>query len=307
METPPELFDRRLVRQRRNRAARLDPPLDYLARHVSGLLAERIGDVRRRFGLAVAIGCAPEPLEPARRRQIDHLIHLDPSEAAIRGRGAGGVVADEEVLPLADERFDLVIAAGSLHLVNDLPGALIQIRRALRPDGLLLGALPGGETLIELRESLLQAELEIRGGAGLRIAPFADVRDLGALLQRAGFALPVVDLETLRVTFDHPLRLLRELRQMGQGNPLSERSRQPLDRATLARTVEIYTRRFGTPDGRIPATFQFLMLSGWRPDPSQPVARRRGSGLLSLVRELGGSDDAPDDAPGTGTTKGRSP
>ena len=242
-----------------------------------------------------------------RHRQIDRLVHLDPSEAVVRASAAPGLVADEEALPLADDRFDLVIASGGLHLVNDLPGTLIQIRRALRPDGLLLGALAGGDTLIELRESLLQAELEIRGGAGLRIAPFADVRDLGALLQRAGFALPVVDLETVRVTFGHPLRLLHDLRHMGQGNPLSERSRRPLDRATLGRTIEIYARRFGTPDGRIPATFQFLMLSGWRPDPSQPVARRRGSGMLSLARELGESGDGPDDGPGTGSTTGRSP
>lgn len=286
---PPELFDRRLVRWRRERAVRLEPPVDYLACRASELLVERVGDVRRRFALALAIGCHPGPLAQGLGAQIDRLILLDPSEALIRAWPGPGLVADEEALPLADDRFDLVLAGPTFHWINDLPGVLLQIRRALHPDGLLLAAVPGGETLIELRETLLQAEVEIRGGAALRVAPFADVRDLGGLLQRAGFALPVVDAETVRVTFDHPLRLLGELRRMGQGNALRERDR-PLDRTVLARWSELYARRFPASGGRIAATFQFLMLAGWRPDAGQPAPSSRGSARLSLAHELGDPD-----------------
>lgn len=286
---PPELFDRPLVRRRRERAARREPPLDYLARRASDLLAERIGDVRRRFGLALEIGCHPDSLGPLVGERIEQLVHFDASAAVVRRSPGLRVVGDEEALPFAEGRFELALAAGTFHWINDLPGTLVQIRRALRPDGLLLAAVPGGETLIELREALLEAEIEVHRGAALRISPFTDVRELGALLQRAGFALPVVDAEAVRVTFDHPLRLLSDLRLMGQGNALRERAR-PLDRQVLARLSEIYARRFPAPGGRIVATFQFLMLSGWRPDPGQPVARARGSGRLSLARELGRPD-----------------
>ncbi|MDX1540001.1 MAG: methyltransferase domain-containing protein [Geminicoccaceae bacterium] len=285
-DSPAEVFDRRLLRRRRERAARQEPPLDYLARQASELLAERIGDVRRNFALGLAIGCHGQPLAPLIGPRIERLVAFDSGEALIRASGRDGVVGDEEALPFAAGRFDLVLGGPTFHWINDLPGTLVQIARTLRPDGLLLAAVPGGETLIELRETLLAAEIEVRGGAGLRVSPMIDVRDLGALLQRAGFALPVVDVETIRVTFESPLRLLGELRLMGQANALRERGR-PLDRAVLARLVDLYARRFPAPGGRVVATFQFLMLAGWRPDPGQPVARPRGSGTISLARELG--------------------
>jgi NADH dehydrogenase [ubiquinone] 1 alpha subcomplex assembly factor 5 len=180
-----------------------------------------------------------------------------------------------------------VVSGLSLHLVNDLPGTLIQIRRALRPDGLLLAAVLGGATLNELRTSFLIAEGETAGGASPRVAPFADVRDLGALLQRAQFALPVVDSDTVTVTYPDPLVLMRELRAMGASNPLVERSRHPLRRTTLARAIEVYADRFALPDGRVPATFEIITLTAWAPHPSQPKPLRPGSATTSLTEVLG--------------------
>lgn len=284
----PEVFDRGLVRRRRNRAALQQPPLDYLLRHASALLVERLFDVRRRFALALDIGCHPEELAaclgPAGR--IDELVAMDLGEAVIRQRPGRALVADEEALPFAEHRLDLVLACATLHWVNDLPGALLQIRRTLKPDGLFLAAVPGAGTLGELREVLLEAEVEEVGGAGLRIAPFVDVRDAGALLQRAGFALPVVDVDTVTVTYDHPLKLLAELRLMGQASAVGGRGHAPLHRRVLERMSDLYVRRFGSPSGRVPASFQFLMLSGWAPDPSQPKPQPRGSARLNLAREL---------------------
>jgi hypothetical protein len=180
-----------------------------------------------------------------------------------------------------------VISCFSLHWVNDLPGTLAQVRYALKPDGLFLAMMPGGTTLFELRESLLRAELEVAGGAGPRISPFVDVRDAGMLLQRAGFALPVVDVDTVTVTYDHPLKLMAELRGMGEANALVQRGRGPIGRATLWRACEIYRELFGDGAQRIPATFQLLTLSGWAPDPSQPQPIRRGSGQVNLAEALG--------------------
>jgi NADH dehydrogenase [ubiquinone] 1 alpha subcomplex assembly factor 5 len=195
--------------------------------------------------------------------------------------------ADEEALPFAEQSLDLVVSGLALHFVNDLPGTLIQIRRALKPDGLLLAALLGGATLTELRTAFLTAEEELEGGASPRVAPFADVRDLGGLLQRAGFALPVADSDTVTVTYREPLALMLELRAMGSSNALTERSRRPLRRATLARAIEIYRERFGLPDGRVPATFEIVTLTGWAPHPSQPKPLRPGSATTRLADVLG--------------------
>jgi SAM-dependent methyltransferase len=195
--------------------------------------------------------------------------------------------ADEEALPFAEASLDLVVSGLALHLVNDLPGTLIQIRRALKPDGLLLAALLGGATLTELRQAFLIAEEELEGGASPRVAPFADVRDLGGLLQRAQFALPVVDSDTVTVTYRDPLALMLELRAMGASNPLIERSRRPLRRATLARAIEVYTERFALADGRVPATFEIVTLTAWSPHPSQPKPLRPGSATTRLADVLG--------------------
>jgi SAM-dependent methyltransferase len=195
-------------------------------------------------------------------------------------------VADEEALPFAEGSFDLVASALSLHWTNDLPGVLVQIRRALAPDGLLLAALVGGQSLNELRTALTSAEAELTGGASPRVAPFADVRDLGQLLQRAGFALPVTDLEPIIVRYSSMFALMRDLRAMGATNALTERSRVPLRRAVLMRAAEIYADRFADPDGRIRATFDIIWLSGWAPHESQQKPLAPGSARMRLADAL---------------------
>lgn len=197
------------------------------------------------------------------------------------------VRADAEALPFRDASLDLVVSGLALHLVNDLPGALVQIRRALRPDGLLLAALLGGDTLIELRHAFLAAEEEVEGGASPRVAPFADVADLGGLLQRAKFALPVVDADRITVTYPDALALMRELKAMGAANALTARRRTPLRRRTLQRVLEIYQERFGLPDGRVPATFEIVTLTAWAPHESQQQPLRPGTARVRLADALG--------------------
>ena len=197
------------------------------------------------------------------------------------------VQADEELLPFRDGAFDLIVSALSLQFVNDLPGALVQIRRALRPDGLFLGAVLGGLTLSELREAFMQAELELDGGASPRIAPMADIRDFGGLLQRAGFALPVADADSVTVTYDSPLALMLDLRAMGAGNVLTERRKRPLRRATLYRAVEIYADRFSAGGGRVKASFEIIHLAGWSPHESQQKPLKPGSAAARLADALG--------------------
>ena len=194
------------------------------------------------------------------------------------------VAADEEALPFANASLDLVVSALALQFVNDLPGTLIQIRRALKPDGLLLAALVGGESLSELREAIATAEIEIEGGVSPHIAPFADVRELGALLQRAGFALPVIDSERLVVRYDSVSALVRDLRHMGATNILSERRRKPLNRATVQRMAEIYRERFADEDGRLRASFEIIWLSGWAPHEGQQKPLKPGSAARRLIR-----------------------
>jgi SAM-dependent methyltransferase len=196
------------------------------------------------------------------------------------------VVADEEFLPFAEGTFDLVLSLLSLHWVNDLPGALLQAHRALKPDGLFLAAMLGGETLYELRACLLQAEGDIAGGVSPRVSPVAELRDVAGLMQRAGFALPVADADTVTVNYKNPLRLLTDLRAMGESNALIERSRAPLRRDVLMRALELYSDRFGYADGRVPATFQVIYLTGWRPHGSQPQPLRPGSAAARLAEAL---------------------
>lgn len=283
----PLIFDRRLLRRRRARAAARFEEVDFLIREVAGRLAERLGDVRRDFALALELGCHTGQLAAAIGGMVGRLVQIDLApEMACRTRGLR-LVADEELLPVAAGRFDLVLSCFTLHWVNDLPGLLAQVSRALRPDGLFLAAMAGGSSLPELREALIRAELETTGGASARVSPFVDVRDAGMLLQRAGLAMPMADVETITVTYEHPLRLMQELRAMGEANALVDRSRRPLRRATLMRACEIYQDLFADGRGRVPATFQILTLSGWKPHPSQPQPLRRGSGQTSLARVLG--------------------
>lgn len=283
-----QIFDRRVLRRRRDRAAEGLGAVDFLIERTAALLVERVLDVKRQFPLALNLGCHTGQFGRALAAtgRIDRLIQTDLSHEMVRRTEGLRVVADEEALPFGADRFDLITSGFGLHWVNDLPGALVQIRHALKPDGLFLAAMPGGESLFELREALMRAELEVSGGAGSRVSPFCDVRDAGMLLQRAGFALSVADLETVTVTYEHPLRLIQELRAMGEASAPSEPAR-PLGRQVLLRAAEIYFERFADARGRVPATFQLLTLTGWKPDPGQPQPLRRGSGEVSLARALG--------------------
>jgi len=192
------------------------------------------------------------------------------------------IVLDEETLPFAAHSLDLIISALSLHWVNDIPGVLAQALQCLKPDGLFLASLFGGETLVELRDCLSSAELELRGGITPRLSPMVTIKDAGTLLQRTGFALPVVDCNRLQVTYPHPLALLHDLRKMGENNALINRSRTPLPRALLNRTIELYQKRYRLADGRIPATFEIITLTGWAPHPSQQIPLPRGAGQVRL-------------------------
>jgi SAM-dependent methyltransferase len=251
-------------------------------------IADRLAGVERRFGTAVAYGGAGTGLGDAllATGKVGLVHRMERHQAAYR-TGERGVVADEEALPIAAESIDLFVAPLALQWTNDLPGALSQIRHALRPDGLLLAAMTGGATLAELRASIAAAEAELWGGASPRVLPTADVRDLGALLQRAGFALPVADRDVLTVRYDTAFGLFEDLRRMGASNALVERARRPATRGLLARTAEIYGERFSDPDGRVRATFEIVSLSGWAPHESQQKPAARGSGAVSLANVLG--------------------
>jgi ubiquinone/menaquinone biosynthesis C-methylase UbiE len=291
MAQSPVLFDRALLRRRRRRALALKPS-DFLLERVAEDAADRIGTILRRFDLALDLGTPGEGLRRALAAsgKVGTIIAADAlADRAARDDRASAltVVCDEEALPFRDASLDLVTSALSLQFVNDLPGTLVQIRRALKPDGLFLAALVGGDTLTELRQAFATAEAEIENGVSPRVAPFADVRDLGALLQRAGFALPVADVERLTVRYASPLALMHDLRRMGATNVLVERSRRPLKRAVLARMMESYGARFADADGRIRATFEIMWLSGWAPHESQQQPLKPGSATRRLADALG--------------------
>ncbi|MGN6747141.1 MAG: methyltransferase domain-containing protein [Xanthobacteraceae bacterium] len=283
MSESPIVFDRSLHRRRRLRATTL-PPADFLLDHVAGELADRLGMVLRRFDIAVDLG-TPGDAVRASLRKLDVVGTIVGADVIARGKPF--VVADEEALPFRDTSLDLVVSGLALHFANDVPGVLAQIRRALKPDGLFVAALFGGETLIELRQAFAEAESEIDGGVSPRVAPFADLRQLGALLQRAGFALPVIDVERVIARYDSAFALMHDLRRMGATNPLVARRRVPLRRKTLMRMAEIYARRFADGDGRIRASFDVVWLSGWAPHPDQQQPLRPGSAKLRLAEALG--------------------
>jgi SAM-dependent methyltransferase len=279
----PVIFDRALLRARRRRAEAL-VPADFLLARVAEDVAERLATVTRRFDVAVDLGTPGDHVRRALAAsgKIGTLITAEPL-----AHSPLAVATDDETLPFRDASLDLVVSALSLQFVNDLPGTLIQIRRALKPDGLFLAALLGGDTLTELRQCFAEAETETEGGISPRVAPFPDLRDLGALLQRAGFALPVTDVERLTVRYGTVFALMQDLRRMGATNVLIERRRTPLKRSTLMRLVEIYDRRFTDPDGRLRATFEIIWLSGWAPDASQQKPLQPGSAKMRLADALG--------------------
>ena len=271
----PILFDRALLRARQDRARRGEPAT-FLLDRVAEDMADRLHAVLREFADVADIWTPGEILRKPSRDRFKSVTPISLDEAG------------QEVLRLAPELLDLAVSALAFQFVNDLPGVLSQIRRALRPDGLLLAAMLGGDTLTELRQSFAAAEAECEGGVSPRVAPFADLRDVGALLQRAGFALPVTDVDRVVVRYDSAFALMHDLQRMGATNILVERRRAPTRRATMLRMAQIYGERFADPDGRIRATFDVIWLSGWAPHPSQPKPLRPGSAKASLETAVRG-------------------
>jgi SAM-dependent methyltransferase len=287
MSSGPKIFDRRLLRLRQRRARALGPAT-FLLDHAATELAERLAAVLRQFNIAVDVGASGDAVGHvlAASGKVKTIVAAA-IDAATLDKSFLRVVSDEEAVPFADASLDLVVSALNLQFVNDLPGTLIQIRRALRPDGLFMAAMVGGESLNELRTAFADAESEVEGGLSPRVAPFADVRELGALLQRAGFALPVIDSERLTVRYDSALALMHDLRRMGATNVLQERRRRPLKRATLQRVAAIYADRFADADGRLRASFEIIWLSGWTPHESQQKPLKPGSAAQRLADALG--------------------
>jgi SAM-dependent methyltransferase len=292
MSAPPRLFDRALLRTRLDRAASGFAGADFLKRRAAEDAVVRLEAIMRDFPVAVDLGARTGAFRELLAQsdaaaRVGLLIEADLSRRMLGARAGPRLVADEERLPFAFGKLDLVISTLALHWTNDVIGALIQIRRALRPDGLFIGSLFGGETLVELRQSLLAAEAELTGGAGPRVSPFADPADGAGLLQRAGFALPVADVDRVTVRYAHPLKLLADLRAMGETSVFADRHPKRLTRAVLARAFEIYQQRFADPDGRVRATFEILTLTGWTPHESQQKPLAPGSAKMRLADALG--------------------
>jgi len=303
MSLPPRLFDRALHRLRLDRAAGRYGQADFLKARVAADVVERLEAIMRSFPVAVDLGArsglfAVALAQSPASERVGVLIETDLSAAMLMGRDALRVQVDEERLPFAEASLDLLVSTLALHWTNDLVGALIQIRQALKPDGLFIGAVMGGSSLTELRQSLLAAEAELSDGAGLRVSPFADALDAAGLLQRAGFALPVADADRVVVRYAHPLRLIADLKAMGETNVLTERSRKPLSRAVLARACEIYAERFSDPDGRVRATFDLVIMTGWAPHPDQQQPLRPGSAKMRLADALGTKEIPAGEKPG---------
>ena len=282
----PRVFDRALLRRRRRRAEALGAAT-FLIDRAAADLGERLTAVLRRFALAVDLGSPTGAVCRELAGVVDTLVAVGAAVEDVRTHAGPKLVADEEALPFADASLDLVVSVLALQSVNDLPGTLFQVRRALKPDGYFLAALLGGDSLGELRQSFAAAEAEIEGGVSPRVAPFVDAREAGALLQRAGLALPVTDVDRVTVRYASVFGLMADLRRMGATNPLVERRRTPLRRATLMRMAEVYAARFSDADGRVRASFDIVWLAGWAPHPSQPQPLKPGSAQTRLAEVLG--------------------
>ena len=304
MSAPPLLFDRALHRRRLDRAAGSYGAADFLKVRAAQDAAVRLEPILRDFPLAVDLGArngafAAALAESPAAARVGKLIETDLSAAMLAGRPGPRLVVDEERLPFAPESLDLIVSTLALHWTNDLVGALIQIRRALRPDGLFIGAFLGGASLTELRQCLLEAESALTGGAALRVSPFADGYDGAGLLQRAGFALPVSDVDRVTVRYGNPLRLLADLRAMGETNVLLDRSRRPLTRSVLMRAMALYQERFAGLDGKVPASFEIITVTGWAPHESQQKPLKPGSARMRLADALGVAEQPlPEGRPG---------
>lgn len=287
-----QVFDRALLRRRRGRAAAGLADHDFLFREIAARLRERLGEIQRPFSSALEMGSRLPVIEDS--DDIDRLVRSHFGDVPPGGE-PHSLMADEEALPFAPGSFDLVVSNLALHWVNDLPGCLIQVNRALRPDGLFLGAMLGGETLRELRAALMQGEMEVEDGVSPRVSPFADIRDIGTLLQRAGFALPTVDADEITVSYRDMFQLMQDLRGMGETNVALARRKTPLRREVLMAAARYYSENFTGEDGRITATFQVLNIAAWAPHPDQPQPLKPGSATGRLADALGAREIKPED------------
>lgn len=279
------LFDRTAVRRHRDRAAHMDwARHGFLVQEIARRLMDRLLDISEKFDMALDLGCHDGELGRllTESRRISTLVQADLSQQMLASRAGMRVVADEEFLPFAPRSFNLVGSVLGLHWTNDLPGALSQIAKILKPNGLFLGALFGAGTLTELRTCLSEAESEVLGGVSPRISPFTEVRDAGSLLQRAGFGLPVTDVDLVTFKYQDPFALMRELRGMGEANALIARHKAFTGRQVLRRAAELYFDRYADADGRVPASFQVIYMAGWSPHESQQKPKARGSGQVNL-------------------------
>ncbi|TLP42607.1 methyltransferase domain-containing protein [Cohaesibacter sp. CAU 1516] len=288
MSSIPQIFDHALLTARRVKALkRAEDGADFLLTEVVNDMESRLSMVLRDFPLCMELGGHTGLLAQrlAARKGTEQVFRLE-QHADFFQPDDLGIVADPEMLPIAAESCNLIVSPLFLHWINDLPGCLIQIRHALKPDGLFLATLLGRDSLHELREVFLMADSEISGGATPRIAPLPDLKDMGSLLQRAGFTLPVADQDSLTVRYDTMFDLIRDLRQMGAANMLTDRTRRSMRRSTLLRAAELYQQKYADADGRIRATFQILSLSGWSPHESQQKPLKPGSATTPLAAIL---------------------
>lgn len=294
MTNTRDIFDRTLVRRRRDKASAEFQRYDFLFQEVAARLTDRLEDIQRKFPVTLDLGSHTGGIANAlpNASGVEWLVHSDISFCMAQDAPTPALVADEEALPFTDGAFDLVLSNLSLHWVNDLPGALTQIQRALKPDGLFLAAILGGDTLMELRDCLLSAESEVRGGASPRISPMVALGDAAGLLQRAGFALPVADSDAINVTYDNAFKLMADLRGMGEANAVRERHKHFTPRSVFLRAAELYQDRYSGPGDRINATFEIIYLHGWAPHESQQKPLRPGSASQRLADALD-ADEQP--------------
>jgi SAM-dependent methyltransferase len=276
------VFDAAAVRRHRQRAVALVAQVDDVLRDLAERLLDRLDDTTHRFTQALDVGGRGSVAAALRARGM-HVVSLDPACGMAARAGGVAVAGEPEMLPFAPGSFDLVVASGGLHWVNDLPGALIQLRMALRPDGLFLASMPVLGTLDTLRSALTEAEAILRGGASPRVSPFPDLRDCARLLQRAGFALPVADVEDIEFLYADPLALLRDLRAAGETNAVRLRDKRVPPRALFAAALTALP----SVEGRVSARLRLAFMTGWAPAASQPQPAKRGSGQISLTEVLG--------------------
>ena len=280
-----QIFDRSVVRQHRDRAATGYDNYSFLKDEIADRMVERLEEINRDFNVVLDLGAHKGVLGKGIKHDL--LVSSDLSQNMVADCTGHRLVCDDEVLPFKDASFDLIVSNLAMHWVNDLPGAMLQANRALKPDGLFLASIFGGETLKELRQSLMLAENEINGGVSPRVSPFADVRDVGALLQRAGFALPVADSDLITVSYDHPLKLMHDLRGMAESNAVFARHKGFTSKAVMLRAAEIYSENYGGGDDRVPATFQIIYMTGWRSHECQQKPMKPGSAKMRLADALG--------------------